>query len=73
MVGLNVGMLDLPPTRFSASRRGAIMLASLIWDISEFGFDMAQLFYVLELLMFVAAYFFVNTKEGKSWYSAKNL
>ena len=52
---------------------GAIMLASLIWDISEFGFGMAQLFYALELLMFVAAYFFVNTKEGKSWYSAKSL
>ncbi len=49
---------------------GAIMLASVLWDIFEFGFGMAQLFYVLELLMFVAAYFFVSTKESKSWYSA---
>ena len=52
---------------------GAIMLASLIWDISEFGFGMAQFFYVLELLMFIAAYFFVNSKESKSWYLEKNL
>ncbi len=52
---------------------GVIMLASLIWDVSEFGFGMAQLFYVLELLMFVAAYFFVSTKESKSWFSAKSL
>ena len=52
---------------------GAIMLASVVWDIFEFGFGMAQLFYVLELFMFVVAYFFVSTKESKSWYSAKSL
>ena len=52
---------------------GTIMLFSLAWDISEFGFGMAQLFYVLELLMFVAAYFLVSTKESKLWYSAKRL
>ena len=52
---------------------GAIMLASTVWDISEFGFGVAQIFYVLELLMFIAAYFFVSTKESKSWYSAKSL
>jgi len=49
------------------------MLASVVWDIFEFGFGMAQLFYVLELFMFVVAYFFVSTKESKSWYSAKSL
>jgi len=52
---------------------GAIMLASVVWDIFEFGFGMAQLFYVLELFMFVVAYFLVSTKESKSWYSAKSL
>lgn len=52
---------------------GAIMLASLIWDISAFGFGMAQVFYVLELIMFVAAYFLINTKESKLWYSEKSL
>jgi hypothetical protein len=51
---------------------GIIMLSSLAWDIVEIGFGIAQLFYVLELLMFVAAYFFVSTKESKSWYLAKN-
>lgn len=52
---------------------GAITLASLIWDISGFGFGMAQLFYLLELLMYIAAYFFVNSKESKSWYLEKSL
>jgi hypothetical protein len=47
---------------------GLIMLASLIWDIAGYGFGFAQLFYVLEILMFVAAYFFVSTKESRSWY-----
>lgn len=50
---------------------GIIMLASLAWDIAEFGFGFAQFFYVLELLMFVAAFFLVSTKESKAWYLAK--
>jgi hypothetical protein len=52
---------------------GVIMLAALIWDISNFGFGMVQLFDILELLMFAAAYFFVSTKETKSWYSEETL
>jgi len=60
---------DIKPTLILV---GIIMLASLARDIAEIGFGLAQLFYVLELLMFVAAYFFVSTENSKSWYSAKN-
>ena len=52
---------------------GAIMLASLVWDIIEFGLGLSQIFYVIELLMFVAAYLLVKSKESIEWYSAKNL
>ena len=52
---------------------GAIMLASLAWDFSEFGFGMAQAFYAVELLMFAVAYFLVSSKESKAWYLAKSL
>ncbi len=51
---------------------GVIMLASLIWDYLEFGIGIAQLFYLIELLMFVLAYIFINSEENKSWYEAKN-
>lgn len=51
---------------------GIIMLASLAWDVAEYGFGLAQFFYVLELLMFVAAFFLVSTKESKAWYLAKS-
>ncbi|TQV65698.1 hypothetical protein FKG94_28270 [Exilibacterium tricleocarpae] len=52
---------------------GAIMLASVAWDISEFGLGIAQLFDVLELVMFVVAYLLVSSKESKSWYLEKSL
>lgn len=52
---------------------GAIMLISLVWDFSEFGFGMAQVFYAVELLMFAVAYFLVSSKESKAWYLAKSL
>lgn len=52
---------------------GAIMLASVVWDISEFGFGMAQIFYVLELAMFVVAYLFVGSEESKAWCLEKSL
>ena len=52
---------------------GAIMLASLVWDIIEFGLGLSQIFYVIELLMFVAAYLLVKSKESIEWYSTKNL
>lgn len=52
---------------------GAIMLASLVFDFVVLGFGIAQVFYSVELLMFVCAYFLVRTEESRAWYSAKNL
>ena len=52
---------------------GVIMLAALIWDFIEFGFAAAQVFYTVELLMFVLAYFLVKSEQSKAWYSAKSL
>ena len=51
----------------------AIMLAGLIWDFIQFGFSVAQIFYAVELLMFILAYFLVQSEESKAWYSAKTL
>lgn len=44
---------------------GLVMLFSLIWDIVDFGFGLAQSFYALELIMFMVAYFFVQSPECK--------
>lgn len=52
---------------------GAIMLASLIWDYLEFGIGTAQIFYLIELLMFVVAYMLIKSESSKSWYAAKKL
>ncbi len=52
---------------------GVIMLFSLVWDFFEFGFGIAQGFYVVELLMFVIAYFLVNSKESRAWYSVNSV
>jgi len=52
---------------------GAIMFAGLIWDFIEFGFSVAQIFYAVELLMFILAYFLVKSEESKAWYSVKTL
>jgi hypothetical protein len=52
---------------------GVIMLASVIWDIYEYGFGKPQLFYVLELAMFIATYIFVGSKESKTWRINKTL
>lgn len=52
---------------------GAIMLGSLVFDYLEFGPGIAQLFYLIELLMFVLAYIFISSDESKAWYEAKNL
>jgi len=49
-----------------------VMLISTAWDISAFGFGMAQQFYALELILFIAAYCFVNTQASKAWYLKKN-
>lgn len=51
---------------------GAIMLASLAYDIIEFGFGIAQIFYAVELLMFVFAYFLVRSEKSREWYSAND-
>ena len=52
---------------------GLIMLAALIWDVFEFGFNTAQIFYTVEIIMFVVAYYFVTTPQSKAWYSAMSL
>ena len=52
---------------------GAIMLASLTWDFIEFGFGLSQVFYAIELLMFVIAYFLVRSKDSIEWYSSRSL
>jgi len=54
---------------------GAIMLASVGWDVYEFGFGfgVAQQLYVLELAMFITAYIFVTSKVSKSWLMEKSL
>lgn len=52
---------------------GAIMLASFVWDINEFGLGLPQIFYFIELLMFVTAYLLVKSKESIEWYTAKKL
>ena len=52
---------------------GAIMLASLSYEWFEYGFGIAQIFYAVELLMFVFAYFLVKSKESRAWYSENNL
>ncbi len=50
---------------------GAVMLASIVWDSYEYGFGKPQVFYVLELAMFVAAYIFVSSEESKNWRARK--
>lgn len=52
---------------------GAIMFASLVWDYAIFGFGAAQVFYIVELLMFIFAYFLVSSKTSKKWYSEKGI
>jgi len=52
---------------------GIVMLAGLVWEILEYGFGLSQVFYALELSMFVATYYFVSTKESKAWYNEKRL
>lgn len=50
---------------------GLVMLVFTAWDTLDYGFGMAQAFYVMELLFFIVAYFFVSTKESKAWYAEK--
>lgn len=52
---------------------GAIMLASLTYDFFEYGFGAAQVFYSVELLMFVYAYILVRSENSRAWYSKNNL
>lgn len=52
---------------------GVIMLLSLAWDYIEFGFGISQIFYAIELIMFVLAYFWLSTRESKEWYAARSL
>jgi hypothetical protein len=48
-----------------------IMLISLIWDVTQYEFGIAQIFYVFELAMFIAAYVFVTSESSKAWYAEK--
>lgn len=52
---------------------GVIMFAALIWDFIEFGFSVALIFHVVELLMFILAYVLVKSEESKVWYLEKDL
>lgn len=52
---------------------GLIFLASLIWDYVQFGFAIAQVFYAIELLMFITAFYLIRTDESKEWYATNNL
>ena len=52
---------------------GAIMLSSLIYDYIEDDFGIAQVFYAIELLMFVFAYILVKSEESRAWYSGHDL
>nr|WP_010133768.1 hypothetical protein [Microbulbifer agarilyticus] len=51
----------------------AIMLGSIVWDVSQFGFGIAQAFYVVELSMFGVAYLFLNSEESRNWYTSESL
>lgn len=46
---------------------GIIMLAALIWDFSEFGFNIAQVFYAIEIVLFAVAYYFITTPPSQAW------
>jgi len=61
---------DIKPTLLLVA---SIMLAALIWDFIQFGFSVAQVFYAVELFMFILAYFLVKSEKSKAWYSAKNV
>jgi hypothetical protein len=52
---------------------GVVMVFSLYWDFDEFGYNAAQIFYLIELLMFVVAGFFIQTKQSQSWYKESGL
>jgi len=50
---------------------GLIMLVALIWDYIEFGFSLAQVFYAIEILLFIVTYYFVMTPQSKAWFANK--
>ena len=50
---------------------GAVLLAFVAWEVFEYGFGVPQMFYVVELAMFGAAYFFVSSAESESWRKQK--
>lgn len=50
---------------------GLIMITFLVWDVLDFGFSIAQVFYAIEILMFAAAYYFVTTPQSKAWFASK--
>jgi len=52
---------------------GAIMLIAITYDFFEHGFGIAQVFYSVELLMFVYAYTLVKSENSRAWYSANDL
>jgi hypothetical protein len=48
-------------------------VVELMFEISTFGFGISATFDSVELLMFVVAYFFLNTKESKVWFGGSEL
>jgi hypothetical protein len=51
---------------------GVVILAFLVWDLVDFGFGLAQLFYAFELAMFVLAFVFLRTDASRTWYATKS-
>jgi len=52
---------------------GVVIVFSLYLDFDEFGYNTAQIFYLIELLMFVVAWFLIRTKQSQNWYHQSGL
>ena len=51
---------------------GIIMIAALVWDFFALGFNLSQVFYAIEILMFALAYYLVTTPQSKAWFVSKS-
>jgi hypothetical protein len=51
---------------------GVVMLAFLIWDLVEFRFGLTQVFYAIELAMFVLVFVFLRSDASRAWYASKS-
>jgi hypothetical protein len=51
----------------------SIMLLSVMWGILSYGFSWSELFYSIEMIMFLIAYCFLRSNESKEWFLKENL